>query len=314
MAGAERCWAGARQWAGDAACGSSRRRASACAMWRRPPAWGSASCRRPRPRRCRPAGPPVTPARVLARQRRPRPTRRLAQWRRLLAGEITAESGARRTQAHPACAGWAAPVFRPGASGRPCGPAGPAPHGRQHRRRGGRHLQGLAGAGHRAAPGLLEGMLIAAQVVGVDRIWLYLRDEYPDVRALLQRRAGPFAGLDGRMGAALPGGALAADRTAARCRGLHLRRRVGADRVGRGQARHAPAQTPHRGAPRRVWPPHAGAQRGTLWWLPELLAAVAPGWRSRAGAGAAACAASVSRGGWRGPGCTWRRPASPCRS
>ncbi|MCS6811873.1 MAG: NAD(P)H-dependent oxidoreductase subunit E, partial [Tepidimonas sp.] len=31
----------------------------------------------------------------------------------------------------------------------------------------------------------LEGMLIAAAVVGVDHWWLYVRDEYPDIRALL---------------------------------------------------------------------------------------------------------------------------------
>ena len=34
---------------------------------------------------------------------------------------------------------------------------------------------------------VLEGMLIATHVVGVDRIWLYLRDEYHDARRLLER-------------------------------------------------------------------------------------------------------------------------------
>jgi len=33
----------------------------------------------------------------------------------------------------------------------------------------------------------LEGMLIAAAVVGLERVWIYVRDEYPDVRALLQQ-------------------------------------------------------------------------------------------------------------------------------
>ena len=33
----------------------------------------------------------------------------------------------------------------------------------------------------------LEGVLIAAQVVGTEAVYLYLRDEYPDCRALLQR-------------------------------------------------------------------------------------------------------------------------------
>jgi len=37
------------------------------------------------------------------------------------------------------------------------------------------------------APQMLEGLLIAAQVVGVDRVWIYLRDEYHDVRELLSR-------------------------------------------------------------------------------------------------------------------------------
>ena len=34
---------------------------------------------------------------------------------------------------------------------------------------------------------LLEGMLIAAQVVGIARVWIYLRDEYHAARALLER-------------------------------------------------------------------------------------------------------------------------------
>ena len=33
----------------------------------------------------------------------------------------------------------------------------------------------------------LEGVLIAAQIVGCEKVYLYLRDEYPDCRALLQR-------------------------------------------------------------------------------------------------------------------------------
>ena len=37
------------------------------------------------------------------------------------------------------------------------------------------------------APQMLEGLLIAAQVVGVERVWIYLRDEYHDLRGLLTR-------------------------------------------------------------------------------------------------------------------------------
>ncbi len=33
---------------------------------------------------------------------------------------------------------------------------------------------------------MLEGVLIACQVVGIERVWLYLRDEYPHINALLQ--------------------------------------------------------------------------------------------------------------------------------
>jgi hypothetical protein len=36
----------------------------------------------------------------------------------------------------------------------------------------------------------LEGVLIAAQVVGTEAVYIYLRDEYHGCRALLQRRAG----------------------------------------------------------------------------------------------------------------------------
>jgi formate dehydrogenase len=36
----------------------------------------------------------------------------------------------------------------------------------------------------------LEGMLIAGEVVGAERMWIYLRDEYPDIRLLLERAIG----------------------------------------------------------------------------------------------------------------------------
>ena len=47
----------------------------------------------------------------------------------------------------------------------------------------------------------LEGMLVAAQVVGVDAIYIYLRDEYHDCRALLQAE---LAQLQARPPCALP--------------------------------------------------------------------------------------------------------------
>ena len=53
----------------------------------------------------------------------------------------------------------------------------------------------LESAPHR----MLEGALIAAAVVGCDRIYIYLRDEYPEVREILQREIAALqaAGLPG---------------------------------------------------------------------------------------------------------------------
>jgi benzoyl-CoA 2,3-dioxygenase component A len=97
----------------------------------------------------------------------------------------------------------------------------------------------------------LEGVLIAAQVVGTEAVYIYLRDEYHGCRALLQRR-WPTCGR-----AAMPA---AAHRAAPRRGRLHLRRRVGHDRKHRRQTRRAPhAPALHRaGGP--VRPAHAGAQ------------------------------------------------------
>ena len=98
----------------------------------------------------------------------------------------------------------------------------------------------------------LEGLLIAAQVVGIEACYIYLRDEYHDCRALLQAELAKLQ--------ADPPCRAAADRAAPRRRRLHLRRRVRHDRKHRGQARraaHAPAL--HR-AGRPVWPADAGAQ------------------------------------------------------
>jgi NADH:ubiquinone oxidoreductase subunit F (NADH-binding) len=40
----------------------------------------------------------------------------------------------------------------------------------------------------------LEGLLMAAQVVGCEAVYIYLRDEYHDARACCSRRAGRAAG------------------------------------------------------------------------------------------------------------------------
>jgi NADH:ubiquinone oxidoreductase subunit E len=98
----------------------------------------------------------------------------------------------------------------------------------------------------------LEGLLVAAQVVGCEAVYIYLRDEYHHAR----RPADTGAGRSGGQ----PPLRASADRAAARRGRLHLRRRVRHDRKHRRQTRRAPAAPAlhRRGGP--VWPPHAGAQ------------------------------------------------------
>ena len=73
--------------------------------------------------------------------------------------------------------------------------AGAAPDGSEHRRgrRPGtfkdRHF--LEREPHR----FLEGMLVAAWAVGIDRIYIYLRDEYAGLRALLAEELDAARGL-----------------------------------------------------------------------------------------------------------------------
>ena len=100
----------------------------------------------------------------------------------------------------------------------------------------------------------LEGMLIAAWAVGIDEIYIYLRDEYAGVPRAADARA--------RSADARPALRAAAHPPAARRRRLHLRRRIRDDRVDRGQARHAPPASAlcRAGGPLR--PPHARAQHG----------------------------------------------------
>ena len=100
----------------------------------------------------------------------------------------------------------------------------------------------------------LEGALIAAWAVGIDAIYIYLRDEYHGCRAILERE---IAALQARSAVRAAG-----DPSAARRRRLHLRRRVRDDRIDRGQARRAAPAPAVRGAGRPVRPADARAQHG----------------------------------------------------
>ncbi len=112
----------------------------------------------------------------------------------------------------------------------------------------------------RNARQFIEGMLIAAWAVGIDEIYVYLRDEYHDCRKLLEREL-----------AQLDAGALR----------IHLRRGAGAYVCGEESAMIESIEG-KRGMP-RLRPPYV-AQAGlfgrptlehnfeTLYWLPEILA------------------------------------------
>ncbi len=99
----------------------------------------------------------------------------------------------------------------------------------------------------------IEGMLIAAWVVEAVETYVYIRDEYPEVRLMLE--AGARQGREGRL---VPAHQAA---SAPRRRRLYLRRRVGDDRVDRRQARPAAPSPALCGAGRPVRPPDAGAER-----------------------------------------------------
>ncbi|MDM7464415.1 MAG: NADH-ubiquinone oxidoreductase-F iron-sulfur binding region domain-containing protein, partial [Tepidimonas taiwanensis] len=172
----------------------------------------------------------------------------------------------------------------------------------------------------------LEGMLIAAAVVGLQHVWIYVRDEYPDVHTLLedelqalrqrladwqQRHPHAFGDPDAPRPdgtrALLPAGGPV----------IELRRGAGAYICGEESALIESIEG-KRGLP-RLRPPIA-AQRGvfgrptlvhnveTLWWLPTLL---------RDGGAAWAAGGVRGRSGWRRysvsgrvcrPGC-YLRPA-----
>ena len=100
----------------------------------------------------------------------------------------------------------------------------------------------------------LEGMLIAAWAVGIDDVYVYLRDEYAACRAILDARDRRARGRSAVPAAAHP--------SAPRRRRLHLRRRVGDDRVDRRQARHAAAASAVRRAGRAL---RAARRSSTTW-------------------------------------------------
>ncbi len=109
---------------------------------------------------------------------------------------------------------------------------------------------------------VLEGMLLAAQAIGAEACWIYLRDEYPDLHAMLRRE---IAALEQAGLAPMP---------------IHLRRGAGAYICGeetalleslegkRGWPRHKP---PFPGEAGLFGRPTLIHNVETLWFLPEIL-------------------------------------------
>ncbi len=107
---------------------------------------------------------------------------------------------------------------------------------------------------------VLEGMLLAARAIGAEACWIYLRDEYPHLRARLAREIAAL----GAVGPA-----------------IHLRRGAGAYICGeetalleslegrRGYPRHKP---PYPGEAGLFGQPTLIHNVETLWFLPEILA------------------------------------------
>jgi len=124
---------------------------------------------------------------------------------------------------------------------------------------------------HGGAPQVLEGMLIAAQVVGAERIWLYLRDEYHDARGLLERE---LTGLHTRLQG------LARQYPGYTPPQIELRRGAGAYICGEESALIESVEG-KRGLPRLRPPivathgvfgrPTLAHNLETLWWLPDIL-------------------------------------------
>ena len=137
----------------------------------------------------------------------------------------------------------------------------------------------------------IEGMLIAAWVVEAADIYIYIRDEYPEVRLML---ADEIAKVESRP---------ASPRTPR----MHLRRGAGAYicgeesamiEVDRGQARPAAPSPALRRAGRPVRPPDARAERrDAVLGARHRREGRRPGSPRTAAASARACAASRSRAG-----------------
>ncbi len=120
-------------------------------------------------------------------------------------------------------------------------------------------------------PQVLEGVLIAAEVVGLEHVWLYLRDEYHDARALLQaeldRLAADLAPLRARFPAWTPPR-------------IELRRGAGAYICGEESALIESLEG-RRGLPRLKPPivalhgvfgrPTLAHNLETLWWVPAIV-------------------------------------------
>ncbi|MCW8086645.1 NADH-ubiquinone oxidoreductase-F iron-sulfur binding region domain-containing protein [Sabulicella glaciei] len=111
---------------------------------------------------------------------------------------------------------------------------------------------------------VLEGMLVAAHAIGAEACWIYLRDEYPDLRRVVEHA------LEELRGAGIAGPP------------VHLRRGAGAYICGeetalleslegrRGYPRHKP---PFPGEHGLFGRPTVVHNVETLWWLPGILAA-----------------------------------------
>jgi len=121
------------------------------------------------------------------------------------------------------------------------------------------------------APQVLEGMLIAAQVVGAGRIWLYLRDEYHDARHQLTHELAALRTRLQGLAALYPGYTPPH---------IELRRGAGAYICGEESALIESLEG-KRGLPRLRPPivathgvfgrPTLAHNLETLWWLPEML-------------------------------------------
>lgn len=118
---------------------------------------------------------------------------------------------------------------------------------------------------------MLEGALIAAQVVGAERIWLYLRDEYHDARRHLTQALALLQGKLDEHGKAFPG---------YRPPAIELRRGAGAYICGEESALIESLEG-KRGMPRLKPPivalhgvfgqPTLAHNLESLWWVPVIL-------------------------------------------